>query len=510
MPHRFGQVAPREGDRAIIDIGSNTIRLVIYGGPARAPSVLYNEKVTARLGRAVAESGRLSDRASTQALAVLARFETLLRLRGVSDVQTAATAAVRDASNGGEFLERVAALGLEPRLLSGEEEAITSASGVMAAFPGAKGVVGDLGGGSLELVDIDGHDLAHGTSLPLGTLRLPALRAPGPDKFGRRVRTMMQAVDWRGQHDQTLYLVGGSLRALARYAMVRREWPIDDPHGFELPAEEALTVARGLASGKALRTLSEVERKRLAGLFGISASRLASLPDAAALVGVLVRELRPQRLIFSAWGLREGLLARRLSAAQLKLDPLQTGIRAFVQVRSPWAAEAGASVAAWTAPVCGSLGPGWEGLRQAATMIALASMHIEPNLRAEEATDWALRKRWIGIDSAGRAMMALTAMANSGRTAIPPELLRLAPIGALREAQAWGLATRLARRFTGALRPALEGSALIVERGRLVLAARADLASLYNETVDKDMRLLAECLGLTSEFRAVPVGEPVA
>ena len=124
-------------EQAIIDIGSNTVRLVIYGGPARAPAVLYNEKVTARLGKGVAEDGKLSEKAMGTVLAALGRFEALLRLRGVKKVQTVATAAARDASNGPAFLARVAALGLNPRLLSGEEEAVTSARGVLAAFPGA-------------------------------------------------------------------------------------------------------------------------------------------------------------------------------------------------------------------------------------------------------------------------------------------------------------------------------------------------------------------------------------
>ena len=137
--------------RAIIDIGSNTVRLVIYGGPARAPEVLHNEKVTARLGKGVAENGKLGQRAMSTALASLARYRTLLELKGIAEVDVVATAAARDAVNGPEFLAQIRALGLTPRLLSGEEEAITSAHGVIGAFPRAQGVVGDLGGGSVEL-----------------------------------------------------------------------------------------------------------------------------------------------------------------------------------------------------------------------------------------------------------------------------------------------------------------------------------------------------------------------
>src|ERR1700712_478728 len=162
--------------RAVIDIGSNTVRMVIYAGPPRAPSVVFNEKVTAKLGKALAETGLLSDKAAGAALSALARYAVLLKVQGITKVETVATAAVRDAANGPEFLAKIAALGLSPRLLSGQEEAVTSAWGVLAAFPDAHGIVADLGGGSLELTDIAGDTCEHGVSFPWGSLRLRALR----------------------------------------------------------------------------------------------------------------------------------------------------------------------------------------------------------------------------------------------------------------------------------------------------------------------------------------------
>lgn len=546
-------------EQAIIDIGSNTVRLVIYGGPPRAPAVLFNEKVTARLGKGVAEDGKLSEKSMSAALGALARFETLLRLRGVKKVQTVATAATRDATNGPIFLQRVAALGLNPRLLSGEEEAVTSARGVLAAFPGVVGVVADLGGGSLELTDIDGEHCTHGTSLPLGTLRLPGLRSGGPAKFAGRVKKMLGEADWSTAHGQPLYLVGGSLRALARLAMARMDWPVDDPHGFELDPAEALALSRSLAAdkrasdkaaaqmlfdaklagarligGKAgavkagdakivagklapVRPVPEV--RALADLDGmrISASRLASLPDAAALLGVLVRDLKPSRLVFSSWGLREGLLAGNFTRTVRAQDPMVAGIANFVETQAPGIAAHAEMVLNWTAQARVARADGGavetlrpdETLRYAATMLALASVRVEPNLRVETAAKWALRKRWIGIDAEQRAMLAMAVLANSSRIYPPAELLRLASPERLREATAWGLATRLCRRFTGAGPQAIAHSSLMVERragggGRLVLAIRGTMAALHNEVVDKDLRLLADCLGLPGTFRAVP------
>jgi exopolyphosphatase/guanosine-5'-triphosphate,3'-diphosphate pyrophosphatase len=465
--------------RAIIDIGSNSVRLVVYGAPARAPSVLLNEKVTARLGKNVGSEGRLSTKATKAALAALARYAALLRLMEVADVQTVATAAVRDAGNGADFLAAVGALGLAPRLLSGEEEAAASARGVMAAFPGARGLVADLGGGSLELTELDGAACRHGVTMPLGTLRLAAMRAAGPRQFAARVRKMLRAADQAEGAGRPLYLVGGSFRALARYAMDRLDWPLDDPHGWELDPETAIRLCRRLAATKAPPAIPR-----------LSPARLASLPDAAALLAVLAREIGPASLVFSAWGLREGLLFARLSPALRAQDPLIAGVSAFAESLDVPPASA-AMVAGWAAEVAASHDAGRERLRLAATMLALAAQRVEPNLRMEQAMDWALRKRWIGIDDRERAVLAMAALANTGRTATPPEFLRLAGSAELREAVLWGLTTRLGRRFGGGVAPSLSGSSLRRDGGRLTLTIAPALAALHTEAVDKDLRLLA-------------------
>lgn len=475
--------------RAVIDIGSNTIRLVIYGGPARAPTVLYNEKVTARLGRGVAANGRLGDKAKDVALAALARYAALVRLRGIADIQTVATAAVRDAVDGPEFLKAVRELGLSPRLLSGEEEAVTSAMGVAGAFPGAKGVVADLGGGSLEIVHVDGMRCEHGVSLPLGSLRLPQLREAGAAKFGRRVRKMVQSADWRCAAGETLYLVGGSHRALARYAMLQMRWPLDDPHGFELTAEATAKLCRSVLRGKPPAQVP-----------GIAASRLASLPDAAALLAALLRQVRPAKVIFSSWGLREGLVFITLDKKVQAQDPLLAGVSAFAGTKGVDAAM-GAMVADWIADAL-PVGQHNDGkLRLCATILALAEQRVEPNLRAEQAMQWALRKRWIGVDTEGRAMIAACMLANAGRQAPSADLARLASPERLREAQAWGLAIRLCRRFSGVTPQALDNSALSVSDGKLLLSVSEPFTALYTEPVARDLLALAERLGLQPEFR---------
>ncbi|MDE8650138.1 Ppx/GppA family phosphatase [Novosphingobium album (ex Liu et al. 2023)] len=469
--------------RAIIDIGSNTVRLVVYNGPPRAPVVILNEKVSARLGKDLARTRRLSDKAMSAALSALGRFATMLDLLGVDRIECVATAATRDAENGNEFLAAVRALGLNPRLLSGEEEARASATGVIAAFPGASGTVGDLGGGSLELVAVDGDVCSGGITMPLGTLRLADLRAAGPARFAATVKAGLAGAGWKNGRGRPLFIVGGSWRALALQAMRELDWPLDDPHGFELAPDIALRICRALEKGK----MDSPDPR-------ISASRLATLPDAAALLGQLVERIEPSVIVFSSWGLREGLLYAQLDAETRAADPMLAGITAFARTSlvAPGDAEA---VARWTAPIYAD-GAADAHLRLAATMLALAAMRSEPNMRAEQAMAWALRKRWIGLDARGRAMMAMTVFANSGLTAIPPEFAMLASEADLNQAIGWGLAVRLCRRLTGCAGPALAQTSLLLEDGQLVLVLDDDMQALYSNGIGKDLRQLADWLGL--------------
>jgi exopolyphosphatase/guanosine-5'-triphosphate,3'-diphosphate pyrophosphatase len=471
--------------RAIIDVGSNTVRLVVYGGPARAPAVLHNEKVSAKLGKGVAETGKLSPKAAEAALAALARYRCLLDLQEVGTVDLVATAAVRDAADGAQFLERVAALGFAPRLLAGEEEALTSATGVLGAFPGAHGVVADLGGGSLELVDIDGVSATHGVSLPLGTLRLPPLRSGPPAAFRSRVEAMLAAADWSAPPGATLYLVGGSFRAFARHAMKGIGWPSDDPHGVELPADKALVLARALAGTKA---------DTLAPIAGVGSARLTALPDAAALLQALIETLSPARLVISSWGLREGIVFGALDPATRAEDPLLAGVAAFARHQGVTPA-ATALVARWTAGVAGDA-PADERLRRAAAALSLASAKVEPNLRAELAVDWAMRKRWIGVDSRGRALLAAALLANAGRLELPKPWRAYASAADLTAAQGWGLAVRLCRRFSGSAAEALGCSTLVRDGGTVRLSVGGRCAALVNDGVERDLKALATHLGL--------------
>lgn len=478
-------------DRAVIDIGSNTVRLVIYTGSRRAPNVWLNEKVTAKLGRDLATTGRMPDKAMEMALSGLARFALILSDIDVRDVQVVATAAVRDAENGQEFLEHVRALGLEPRLLSGDEEANISAYGVIGAFPGARGIVADLGGGSLELVAIGDGACHDGVSLPLGTLRLPALRENGEAAFRKAVTKDIAAADWAGEHDGPLYLVGGTWRAFAAFSMYRSKYPLSDPQAYRLSNTEAEKVAK---------KLMHMEPGQLSSISGISSSRASGLPDAAAMLRVILSTLKPDGIVISSWGLREGLLFKQLEPAAREQDPMLAAITHFVAPRGATPSGA-AMIAGWTSGVVAGNGRDKERLRMAAILLALAQVRLEPNMRLKHSFDWAMDKRWLGLDHHGRALIGAALRGACSKPEPTVELLQLASEDDLRDAAGWGLAFRLCRRIGAGSRASMLTSRLTREDGRLVLWLDDSRAQLASEHVLSDLKALAQWLDCEPEMR---------
>lgn len=281
---------------AIVDIGSNSIRLVIFSGSKRKPKVLYDDKLVAGLGRGVVARGSLDQRSMSAALGALKRFIALLKLVEPQSLQVVATAAVRDAANGAQFLDQVRALGLPARLLSGEEEAQAAAWGVVASHPGAHGLVADLGGGSLELARIADDKVFECASFRLGILPIAAIRAGGRGQLRGVIKDSLGPLDWlQAVRGDQLLLVGGAWRALDK-ARVQL-------FGGELGAAFPASDARQIKSA-----MRELGPRRLAAMPGISAARAAQLSHASAMLWALVAEVAPREVVVSNAGLREGLL----------------------------------------------------------------------------------------------------------------------------------------------------------------------------------------------------------
>lgn len=479
------RTVPAKARVAIIDIGSNSVRLVVYDGAARLPAVLFNEKVMAGLGRSLSETGAIDKSGLARARAALARFAALAREMQVSELRTVATAAVRDASNGGELIRAAEALGLEVELLSGQEEAMAAGMGVLSGIPEADGVVGDLGGGSLELVRVVAGTVTDRVSFPLGVLRLGVIRAEGKGALDRRVAKLFADSGWSGRgKGLPFYLVGGSWRALARLDMHRTGYPLPVVHQYPIALDRV---------GDLQRVLAEIPKTELKAIPDISSARIPTLPDATALLLSVLRHLGSSGSVVSAYGLREGLLYQRLTPAQRLEDPLIAAARDEGE-RSGRFPEHGDLLDTWIAPLFDDA-PELARLRHAACLLADVGWRANPEFRAERGMEIALHGNWVAIDAAGRAILAQALYtALGGGLGTPEALARLADAESLARARLWGLAIRLGQRLSGGVAAPLKRSRVALEATLTLTLDQKDEA-LYGEAVEKRHKALAAMFG---------------
>lgn len=478
---------------AIIDIGSNSVRLVVYGGPARAPFALFNEKLLAGLGRGLEKGGSLAEPAMQASLAALARFRTLLDMMGVSDVQVVATAAVREAHNGHAFLDDVSALGFEPRVLSGEEEAIAAGYGVLSAIPDANGLAGDLGGGSLELVRICKGEVQDKVSLPLGSLKIPALRQTGPQALQKALAKLLKGHEaWlEAAEGRPFYMVGGSWRTLARIHMHKINYPLSILANYELPPQAAFSLVRMTAN---------IDKSIAKQIPSISASRIGGLNDSAALLAALVRQLRPSQLVTCANGLREGLLFQRLSQGDRAKDPLLEEAQAEGDRQGRFD-EHGKLIHNWIKPLFQDELARDARLRHAACLLGDVAWQANPEFRAERGVDLALHGAWTGASHRDRALLATALHASFGGGGdAPSPIPQLVSAPDLHMAKSWGMAIRLAQRLSGGTAEALKHSQLSRGSSQILLKIAPSHRVLVSDQVQRRLKSLAGHLGLGAEI----------
>jgi exopolyphosphatase/guanosine-5'-triphosphate,3'-diphosphate pyrophosphatase len=484
-----------DGNRyAVIDIGSNSVRLVVFGGEMRAPSVLFNEKVMAGLGRTKAAGDGLDPVAMERTLVALARFQKLSVMLGVDQPHTVATAAVRDAANGQAFLNQIEQLGLRVTLLSGEEEAKAAAYGVIAGFNNADGVVGDLGGGSLELARVKNGEVLQRASFPLGVLRLPEIRAQGPKALDRHVAKTLKAGGWVGAASGLpFYLVGGSWRALAKIHTHLTHHPLPILHHYIMPPDAGLRIARAVA-----------RFNKTTGKFDgiVSGARRPAMADAAAMLVACVNGLKPASLVVSTTGVREGLVYCQLPPEQQRRDPLIVAARVEARRQGRFS-EHGDVLHRWLMPLFEGEGEGDIRLRRAACLLGDIGWAANPDFRAERALEFALHGNWFGVDARGRAMIAQALFsAFGGGGARPTMLEKLAPVADLDRARCWGLGIRVAQRLSGGAAIPLEKSRLVVSGGTVNLDIDCEVSALGGgEAVQRRLRQLATTMSLMSSIR---------
>jgi len=478
--------------RAVVDIGSNSVRLVVYEGPPRAPIAICNEKALCGLGRDISDDGRLNAQAIADALATLTRFCGLLKEFGDPPTWTIATAAVREAANGAEFVASVRALGFDVEVISGAEEAELAALGVLSFEPDATGVAGDMGGGSLELVALKDGAIADSASLRIGPLSL--MRETGGDRkksIAIIERTLDATPLLRASAVDALYAVGGAWRALARINMRLQNYPLSVLHHYEMTSAQARNVCELVA---------RQSRQSLQDIPGIPRRRLDTLPLAAIVMIAVMKRLSAKRVVVSAGGVREGLLYRALAPEARALDPFLTGCRFFAQRLSPNPA-CGEAVAKVVEPLFAHDRASAH-LRYATSLLVDIGALFYPDLRARQAFDTALAAPFVSVSHADRIWMALALFSrHEGRSADWPNKDAIALLDEERQQGAvrFGLALRFAAAFAPKTARLLKGCRLDYEEGRLIFRAPAACERLMGETPRRRLDALA------SAFNAVAI-----
>ena len=388
---------------AVIDIGSNSVRLVASEGLTRSPTPIFNEKVLAGLGREVQTTGLLAADAVEKALAALRRFRALCDRMAVAQLWVIATAACRDAKNGRAFVAEAEGIcGTKVDVLSGKREAELSALGVVSGFHKPDGIVGDLGGGSLELTEVQGQRIKAGLTLPLGGLALQDVSSKSVKKAEKIVRTALEdARLLEGGKGRTFYAIGGTWRALARLHMWQTGYPLHVMHGYVMPAREAFEFS-GL--------VHRVDPEMLSRIEVVTDARRPLLAYAALVLENLMRIARPKDIVISALGVREGLLYSMLDAEERAKDPLIAAASELNVLRSRSPAH-GEELIAWTDRFMASSGldePAEERrLRHAACLLADIGWRAHPDYRGEQSLNIIAHGGFTAIDHPGRAYLAL-------------------------------------------------------------------------------------------------------
>jgi exopolyphosphatase/guanosine-5'-triphosphate,3'-diphosphate pyrophosphatase len=480
---------------AVIDIGSNSVRLVVYEGVTRSPTPLFNEKTLAGLGREVQTKGLLPSDAVEKALAALKRFRALCDTMRVQKLWVVATAACRDARNGKDFIAAAEQLcRTKIDVISGQREAELTALGVVSGFHKPDGIVGDLGGGSLELVDVHGARIKPGTTLPLGGLALEDRAGHSLKRAEKIVKDAFDSVKLlKAGQGRSFYAVGGTWRALGHLHMAQTGYPLHVMHGYVIRAKEALEFAR---------LVRRVNPESLSQIEVVNAARRELLPYAALVLEHIVRTAEPRDVVFSALGVREGLLYSLLTADERRKDALLASAQELnlLRSRSP---QHGEELVDWTDAFMATSGIDENAeekrLRHAACLLADIGWRAHPDYRGEQSLNVIAHAGFVAIDHPGRAYIALAIffrhMGLLHDEELSPRIRELASTRTLDRARVLGAALRVAYMVSASQPGVLPRAPLKVERHRLVLRLEGDSAALAGDRVSSRLKHLARLVG---------------
>jgi exopolyphosphatase/guanosine-5'-triphosphate,3'-diphosphate pyrophosphatase len=479
----------------VIDIGSNSVRLVVYEGLARSPTPLFNEKTLAGLGTGVAERGELSGEAMDKTKRVLRRFTALARQMRVGELHVLATAAAREATNGAQFIGEVEAIcGVPVTLLTGLEEARIAALGVVAGFQNPDGVAGDLGGGSLEVTEVHGDSVGQGESLLLGGLRLQS-ESRGSLKAAREIarRAFEESEVLKRLKGRSFYAIGGTWRSLARLHMHDSGYPLHVMHEYRLKADDLELFLKSIARGP----LDSVP-----GIGVVSKQRQTLLPFGAVVLSELLKAGRPDSVVISALGLREGLLFSQLGPEEQQEDPLLSAARDLSLLRSRSPAH-GEELIPWSEQALEALGmeetAEEKRLRAAACLLADIGWRAHPDYRGEQSLNIISNAGFVGVDHPGRAYLALAIFyrhAGLSDSQLGPGIRELAPLRYRESARALAAAFRVAYLVSGAVEGVLPRTRLRRTDERMELVLPGELRDLAGPRLETRLKQFSALGGL--------------
>ena len=479
---------------AIIDVGSNSVRLVIFDGMTRAPMPIFNEKVMCGLGRDPENTGRLNPEGVELAVVAMQRFATLLRAMKVTHVDVLATAAVRAASDGKEFCDRVTSeTGLTVKVIDGLEEARLSALGIISGDPLASGIMGDIGGGSLELVLLDKGEIKKRVSLPLGAMRLHTVFGSDRARLTAEVNQHLDTVDWLAEgKGQQLYAVGGSWRSIAKLFIAQENYPISVVHNLAMPQSEMAELTH---------IISQQSRVSLEQIGGVSKRRIDSLPHASLVMNMLMARMKPKEVVFSGHGLREGWMYEVLPEDLRQRDPVLEACFSFAENGERFH-QHGEEVAQWCAPIFSELPANIERLRLAACIIGDIGWNEHPDYRAEQSYNRILRHPYIDLNHHDRVFLAYTIGSRyAGNFKDDAAIHRILSDEDRLTGRLFGHVIRLGHTLSGGVEGILPQTQLLLEEGKLILQFEKKTSALYGEVVEQRLSKLAKLMNRESVVR---------
>ncbi len=479
----------------VVDVGSNSVRFVVFDGAARSPAYFYNEKIMCALGAGIADSGRLNPKGRVRALDALGRFAALAKGMGLGPLMAVATAAVREAEDGPAFVAEVLErTGVQLEVIAGDEEARLSAQGVLLGWPGSYGLVCDIGGASMELADLAQGRVGRRVTSPLGGLKLREVKG-GPKALTAHIAENVARLhaDMGHETGMRLFLVGGSWRAIARVDMERRAWPLTVMHEYRMSMDS-------VAATRAFIEVSDLGSLR--GRLGISDDRMSLVPVAIQVLDELVRVFRPKDIALSSYGIREGMLYEQMPASLREEDPLLAACR-FQEARDARLPGFGAVLYDFVAPLFPEAD--WQRRRiiEAACLLHDASWRAHPDYRAETCFDNATRANLGGLKHEERVYLGLALLYrySSRREGTRFEaMFRLLNEANAREAEVLGRAMRLGAMLWLGAHDAPGRLRWRPEKKLLELELEARARDLWGEVAQSRLNGLANAMGAQAKI----------